>query len=233
MPGTWADAEGAFAPLAGQPLTREQFCVHGGAAYPFILNRPRWDRALPDSRAAASDIKRVALNLAFAEILDGYAFAEIPMGNTRTFAEVLDHYAPARHSFEGFGHLVNWLHVVAKNRVRTVMRRLEQSQPVESRPSRVRRKRLRAGGECPWCWTDVIESPVPLRGNRICAPCRVALPRGVWVGFTETVCQKRAANPLIGPGAPTRVQLDDRRKWPRFTGVPTAPPSHRYIADEV
>jgi plasmid stabilization system protein ParE len=135
MPGTWADAEGAFAPLAGQPLTREQFCVHGGAAYPFILNRPRWDRALPDSRAAASDIKRVALNLAFGEILDGYAFAEILMGDTRTFAEVLDHYAPARHSFEDFGHLVNWLHVVAKNRVRTVMRTLEQSQPAESRAS--------------------------------------------------------------------------------------------------
>jgi hypothetical protein len=135
MPGTWADAEGAFAPLAAQPLTREQFCVHGGAAYPFILNRPRWDSALPDSRAAASDIKRVALNLAFGEILDGYAFAEILMGDTRTFAEVLDHYAPARHSFEDFGHLVNWLHVVAKNRVRTVMRTLEQSQPAESRAS--------------------------------------------------------------------------------------------------
>src|SRR5215831_894213 len=232
MPGTWTDAENAFALLAGQPLTREQFCTHGAAAYTFILKR-KWDSSLPDNKEAATDVMRAALGVAFTEILDDYVFVDTLMEWKKyTFADALKDYPRARLAFDDFTQLTNWIHAVARHRVRVVMRGIEQPQPVESTPSHLRRKRLRANGECPWCWSSVIERPVPLRGNRICAYCQIALPRGVWISFTETVCKKRAADPAMGPAVPTRVQLDERRSWPRFTGPRTVPPSLERIADE-
>lgn len=156
--GTWEAAETTFALLVGQPLTREHFCTHGGAAYPFILNRPRWDRLLPDDKAAATDIKRAALDLAFMEILNDDVTVETLMAwKKSTLPDVLDDYPRARHLFEGrkdFNHLANWIHAVAKNHVRAVMNGIEWPQSVESKPAHVRRKRLRANGECPWCWSD-------------------------------------------------------------------------------